>query len=655
MYYVKKFFILAALSFQLLAQKPDYNTGIKNQPGLYTYQAVDTLTTNCTKSNAVGMALVVSVSINAMPSQTVNCNSIIFTNGAQFQAASNQVIVIQSYVSAPPNQQIFDTHLGGHFDFSTNTVQNEISAGWFGLTTSGFNETFYSTYANQVTATQPLIGVYIPAGNFNVTNVNITSNNYPINCQTSSSTSGCYGPSYIRGAGATSTVLTGTATSGYVLNALSLVNSTIKDIGIIGNINENCITVDWPSGGPSLINKFENIRCTNYKNLAFSAKNQNDVIFDRIVIAGTNAGNTSYALKILGDAGACGLRQLEIDSGKLLIDCQNYSIGGADESYIRQGLEIGFDSYDTGVITNTQIEAAPDTNIVINSTHSSGIQGLICNSCYLSGAGLPNGGSILGGPWYVGATFNEGWINIGVNSGTLCGNLATGCGAITAGFSGYAPKFTFDKTWMLKYPGIPAQPSGSTGAYIAYKGINDARTGILVLPDVDTYDLKNGYVQHIFGGGVFGTLNNSNNTCSVTSIPYFTDFFFACGNDGTTYVKAQANKNINIVIGANVVGLIGATAQVGEPLNFVFTETGVNNAIAGVTLPGALSLTPGMQICVNLAHTLQAGANTFNFNGTGAVAIKSHFNQGNNIATGYAVGGIWCGIYNATNWLDISQ
>lgn len=81
---------------------------------------------------------------------------------------------------------------------------------------------------------------------------------------------------------------------------------------------------------------------------------------------------------------------------------------------------------------------------------------------------------------------------------------------------------------------------------------------------------------------------------------------------------------------------------------FISSETGKNNAIAG-GLP--ISLAPGIIVTVLLAHTLAgAGANTFNNS-----AIKSHFNPANNIATGYAVGGIIQLCWTGSIWLDLSQ
>jgi hypothetical protein len=77
-----------------------------------------------------------------------------------------------------------------------------------------------------------------------------------------------------------------------------------------------------------------------------------------------------------------------------------------------------------------------------------------------------------------------------------------------------------------------------------------------------------------------------------------------------------------------------STITYSTPGNYIATETGSNNAIAGA-LVGAV-LQSGLTITVKLAHTLQVGANTFALNGGAGVAIKSAWNPANNIATAVA-------------------
>src|SRR5262249_39091931 len=87
--------------------------------------------------------------------------------------------------------------------------------------------------------------------------------------------------------------------------------------------------------------------------------------------------------------------------------------------------------------------------------------------------------------------------------------------------------------------------------------------------------------------------------------------------------------------------------------NYISSETGSNNAIAGALTDGASSnvtLAAGLCVTVKLGHTLQAGANTFVLNGT-SKNIKSHFNAANDIGTAYAATGFWSACYDGTQWL----
>ena len=69
-------------------------------------------------------------------------------------------------------------------------------------------------------------------------------------------------------------------------------------------------------------------------------------------------------------------------------------------------------------------------------------------------------------------------------------------------------------------------------------------------------------------------------------------------------------------------------------------------------------LTEGLRVVLDLnSRTLQAGANTFNLNGGGALSIVSHYVVGNNIGTAYSANGFIELMYNSsgTVWMDMSQ
>lgn len=95
---------------------------------------------------------------------------------------------------------------------------------------------------------------------------------------------------------------------------------------------------------------------------------------------------------------------------------------------------------------------------------------------------------------------------------------------------------------------------------------------------------------------------------------------------------------------------------VGASLNFVpaASETGANNALVAA-LAGGPALAAGVILMVQLAHSLQAGANTINYNGAGVKDIKSSRNAANNIGTAYAATGIINLVYDGTSFLDLNQ
>lgn len=103
-----------------------------------------------------------------------------------------------------------------------------------------------------------------------------------------------------------------------------------------------------------------------------------------------------------------------------------------------------------------------------------------------------------------------------------------------------------------------------------------------------------------------------------------------------------------------------AWANVKNPTYFA-QAGGSNNAIT-ITLTdengASVALADGLRILVDLnSLTLQAGANTVNLNGGGAVNLKSRLNIASNIAGAYSANGFIDLCYNATStvWMDLGQ
>ncbi len=125
----------------------------------------------------------------------------------------------------------------------------------------------------------------------------------------------------------------------------------------------------------------------------------------------------------------------------------------------------------------------------------------------------------------------------------------------------------------------------------------------------------------------------------------------------TTGILIGPNLGSQLVVTGTGVSHRVATTQV-KTANYIASETGSNNAIAGALIDAALGVVPlaaGLEVVVKLAHTLQAGANTFDFNGGGAVVIKSSRNAANNIGVAYAATGVIKLLYDGTQWLDMNQ
>lgn len=138
------------------------------------------------------------------------------------------------------------------------------------------------------------------------------------------------------------------------------------------------------------------------------------------------------------------------------------------------------------------------------------------------------------------------------------------------------------------------------------------------------------------------TLNYS--TSATAKAPSFT----AVGTDTNIGIKV-------IPKGTGPFSNLGATTLATES-NFIATETGANNAIVGALVDCdalAVPLVAGLHVVVKLAHTLQAGANTFALNAV-VKNIKSHLNAANNIGTAYAATGVIDLVYDGTQWLDMS-
>ncbi len=119
-----------------------------------------------------------------------------------------------------------------------------------------------------------------------------------------------------------------------------------------------------------------------------------------------------------------------------------------------------------------------------------------------------------------------------------------------------------------------------------------------------------------------------------------------------TKVGAFDNDDLNLVNGN-----FSFLQKTGFP-NYVATESGGNNAITFQLLDSNgnyVALAAGLRVMLQLAHSLQAGANTVAMNGGSAKDIKSHYNVATDIGTAYVSTGVIDMVYTGSVWADLSQ
>lgn len=192
-------------------------------------------------------------------------------------------------------------------------------------------------------------------------------------------------------------------------------------------------------------------------------------------------------------------------------------------------------------------------------------------------------------------------------------------------------------------------PSGF--AFSANAGIDDvipsvASAATLAFPVNPTFTITGTTnvtaVSMVLAAGARGTFVPTGGTITFT----------AGASIGNSFIAKQ-NVPVTWYWDGTLMWLGGQVPTLANSFNYIASETGANNAIAG-TLTG-VTLGAGLTVTVQLAHTLQAGANTFNLNGGGALNIKSSRNAANDIGTAYAATGQITLRYDGTQWVDISQ
>lgn len=204
-----------------------------------------------------------------------------------------------------------------------------------------------------------------------------------------------------------------------------------------------------------------------------------------------------------------------------------------------------------------------------------------------------------------------------------------------------------------------------TASKVVIVGVTGGATSLiqyphLILQSPDTINMSGGPTTNAINFGTDVTSNSKRGLFWNNDTTY--GIFRAAGAWVGAFVQLTIAWATGIILdpGASSTKSVVYIPQgglVASSVNYIATETGANNAIAAAFSSNNPALAGGLLVTVKLAHTLQAGANTFAYNGGGAVIIKSHINPNNNIATPYIALGTITLMYDGaiTAWLDMSQ
>lgn len=270
---------------------------------------------------------------------------------------------------------------------------------------------------------------------------------------------------------------------------------------------------------------------------------------------------------------------------------------------------------DTQILNNPQINSSGDAGILTQGTNDH--LDIIANTCGNIASEQPTACISLGGATQ-GLNIKGNWFNAATT-------------AITSSATLTAPVMVTDNTGIDNV--IPAVASAATLAFPLNPNFTlSGSTNVTAV----TFPLGAGAV------GAHGTVTATAATLTFTLGASIGDNFILKQNTPASWYWDGTK-----------VWLSGQDPALSRSANYIATESGANNAIIG-DLTGVPTIA-GVTITIKLAHTLQAGANTLNFNSGGAVNIKSSRNTANNIGTAYAATGIVTLTYDGAVWLDVSQ
>jgi len=148
------------------------------------------------------------------------------------------------------------------------------------------------------------------------------------------------------------------------------------------------------------------------------------------------------------------------------------------------------------------------------------------------------------------------------------------------------------------------------------------------------------------GSGVTDTVTISGGNAAATGVKVV--------NILTGTPTTSGNNRLTMGGGTTSKVTTNATVTSYQAINYIATESGSNNAIVATLTDASgnnVTVAAGLRVVVQLAHTLQAGANTFNLNGHGTDSIKLSTNAASDLTTAYASTGVIDLFFNGTVWL----
>lgn len=149
----------------------------------------------------------------------------------------------------------------------------------------------------------------------------------------------------------------------------------------------------------------------------------------------------------------------------------------------------------------------------------------------------------------------------------------------------------------------------------------------------------------VTGAGITDTVAIATGNAAATGIKVVN---IATGTPGTS-----GNNRVTIGGGATSAVSVNAAATTYQDWNYIATESGANNALVAALLNAAgaaVTVAAGLRVSIKLAHSLQAGANTFNLNSHGTDSVKKTSNPATDLSVTAVSGSILTMIFDGTVW-----